>query len=131
MITILADHNIEGQALLLWGALSAGGWLDFFPMQLVFFTDVGLPEDSTDREVWRFAQTNQMIILTDNRNMDGPDSLEQTMREENTLTSLPILTIGRTSRITQAEYRERCAIRIMEIAMELDDNLGVGRLFIP
>lgn len=131
MIKLLADHNIEGQALLLWGALNAGGWLDFLSMGLVFFTDVGLPEDSTDREVWRFAQTNQMILLTDNRNMEGADSLEQTIRDENTLASLPILTIGRTSRITQAAYRERCAIRIIEIALEIDDYLGVGRLFIP
>ncbi len=38
--------------------------------------------------VWRFTQEKGMILLTDNRNMEGQNSLEQTIREENTLTSL-------------------------------------------
>ncbi len=27
-MTILADHNLEGQALLLWGVFAHEGWLD-------------------------------------------------------------------------------------------------------
>jgi hypothetical protein len=49
MITILADHNIEGQALLLWGTLGAAGWLELIPLRLVRFAEVGLPHTSTDR----------------------------------------------------------------------------------
>jgi hypothetical protein len=30
-----------------------------------------LPKDSSDRVVWRFAQANQMILLTANRRMKG------------------------------------------------------------
>ncbi len=33
--------------------------------------------DASDRLVWRYAQENQMMILTANRNMKGEDSLEQ------------------------------------------------------
>jgi hypothetical protein len=95
MITILADHNIEGQALLLWGTVGAAGWLELVPLRLVRFAEVGLPHTSSDREVWRFAQANQMYLLTDNRNMEGGDSLEQTIRDENTEMSLPVVTIGR------------------------------------
>ena len=58
MITILADRDVEGQAFLVWGTLSATGWLELLPMRLVRFADVGLPYDSTDREVWRFAQAS-------------------------------------------------------------------------
>ena len=94
MITVLADHNIEGQALLLWGTLGAAGWLELVPMRLVRFIEVGLPYTSSDREVWHFAQANQMYLLTDNRNMEGGDSLEQTIRDANTERSLPVLTIG-------------------------------------
>ena len=72
-----------------------------------------------------------MILLTNNRNMEGADSLEQTIREENRPTSLPVLTIGDFDRITDRVYRERCAIRLLEIVVYLDDYLGVGRLFIP
>ena len=48
MITILVDHDVEGQAFLLWGTLSAMGWLELLPMRLVRLADVGLPDDSTD-----------------------------------------------------------------------------------
>jgi hypothetical protein len=41
-----------------------------------------------------FAQAQKMILLTANRNMEGDDSLEQTIRNENTLISLPVLTIA-------------------------------------
>jgi hypothetical protein len=34
-----------------------------------------------------------MILLTGNRNLKDPDSLEQTIREENTPFSLPVITI--------------------------------------
>ena len=37
MITILADRDVEGQAFLLWGTLSATGWLELLPMRLVRF----------------------------------------------------------------------------------------------
>ncbi|BBD69928.1 hypothetical protein NIES4072_27360 [Nostoc commune NIES-4072] len=50
--------------------------------------------NSDDRVVWRLAQENQMILLTANRSIKGKDSLEQVIREENTLASLPVITIG-------------------------------------
>lgn len=131
MITVLADRNIEGQALLLWGTLGAAGWLELVPMRLVRFEEVGLPHDSTDRDVWRFAQANRMLLLTDNRNMAGTDSLEQTIREENSATSYPVITVGRGDRLIERAYRERCAARLIEIVLYLDDYLGAGRLFIP
>jgi hypothetical protein len=131
MITILADHNIEGQALLLWGTLGAAGWLELVPLRLVRFAEVGLPHTSSDREVWRFAQANQMYLLTDNRNMEGGDSLEQTIRDENTELSLPVLTIGRVDRMTERSYREACAARVLDIVLYPEDHVGAGRLFIP
>ncbi|MCG8349920.1 MAG: hypothetical protein MI924_19315 [Chloroflexales bacterium] len=131
MITVLADHNIEGQALLLWGTLSAAGWLELVPLRLVRFAEIGLPADSTDRTVWRFAQAQQMYLLTDNRNMEGDDSLEQTIREENRATSLPVLTIGRVARLTKRSYREACAARLLEIVLYPEDYVGAGRIFIP
>jgi hypothetical protein len=131
MITILSDHDVEGKVFLLWGAVTASGWLELLPLRLVRFRDVGLPPDSTDRAVWRFAQAHGMILLTNNRNMEGVDSLEQTIREENTPNALPALTIGDFDRITERVYRENCATRLLEILVYLDDYLGVGRLFIP
>ncbi len=122
---------MEGHAILLWGTLAAEGWLETIPLRLVTFAEMGLPPNSSDREVWRFAQAQHMILLTDNRSMKGQDSLEQTIREENTSTAIPVITIGRLDRLDEREYREQCAVRLAEIALDLDEYLGTGRLFIP
>ena len=90
-----------------------------------------LAYNSTDRDVWRFAQDNQMLLLTDNRNMVGADSLEQTIRDENQVTSLPVITLSRADRVIEQSYRERCATRLLDIILGLDNYLGTGRVFIP
>ena len=131
MITILVDHNIEGQAIALWGTLSAGGWLELLQLRLVTFATVGLSPDSTDREVWHFAQEHGMVLLTSNRRMRDVDALEQTIREENAAASLPVLTIGNVKRMIEKAYRERCAARLIEIALDLESYWGTGRIFIP
>jgi hypothetical protein len=129
--TVLVDHNIEGQAILLWGTLAADGWLELVPLRLATFAEVGLSINSSDRVVWRFAQAKQMLLLTDNRSMRGDDSLQRTLREENTPSSLPVLTIGSIERMDEREYRERCAARLVEIVLDLEIYLGSSRLFIP
>jgi hypothetical protein len=131
MTTVLVDHNVEGQAVLLWGTLATEGWLELVPLRLATFAEIGLSLESSDRAVWRFAQAQRMLLLTDNRSMKGADSLEQTIREENTSSALPVLTIGNVGRLDEREYRERCARRLVEIVLDLEYYLGVGRVFIP
>lgn len=128
---VLIDHNIEGQAIILWGALASEGWLELVTIESKMFKDVKLPVDSDDRFVWRFAQANSMILLTDNRNMTGRDSLEQTIREENRTNSLPVITIGDIDRLDGKAYRGRCVSRLVDIALDLNNYLGTGRVFIP
>ena len=118
MTTILVDHNMEGQAILLWDTLIKTELPDLLQMKMVMFADVGLPDNSNDREVWRFAQSHQMIILTDNRSDNDEDSLEQTIREENTNNSMPVLTTGRLDKLKEKNYRKKCAERIAEIVLE-------------
>jgi len=117
--------------MLLWGTLTAEGWPELLALRLLTFPQVGLPYNSSDREVWRFVQAQQMLLLTANRRMRGEDTLEHTIREENTLTSFPVLTIGNAARLVERAYRERCAIRLVEIGLELQNYLGTGRVFIP
>lgn len=110
---ILVDHNMKGH------------------VEMVMFADVGLAVNSSDREVWRFAQTHRMILLTDNRNMKGNDSLAQTLAEENTSGSFPVITIGKVDRLKERDYRERCVFRLVEIMANVENFLGAGRIFIP
>jgi len=128
---LLVDHDIEGYTVLLWGGLIAEGWLELAEINFVMFTTVGLAFDSNDRDVWRFAQANGMVLLTSNRNMQDDHSLEQTIRQENTKDSLPVITISEVQRLDKKSYRDRCIARLVEIALDLDNYLGTGRIFVP
>jgi hypothetical protein len=130
-VIFLIDHNIEGQSLILFGSITSEGWLETLPIRFISFDEVELPITSSDRVVWRFAQENQMILLTANRSMKGEDSLEQVIREECLPTSLPVVTFANVDRIIEREYREECVDRLIEIALYLENYLGVSRLFIP
>lgn len=127
----LIDHNIEGQATWLWGTIVAEGWLDWIEIQFITFEQVKLSIESSDRVVLRFAQENKMIVLTANRSMKGKDSLEEVIRNENKLDSLPVITLGSIDRMEERTYRERCAARLIEIAIDIENSMGVGRIFIP
>ncbi|MDX2239686.1 MAG: ACP S-malonyltransferase [Leptolyngbyaceae cyanobacterium bins.302] len=128
----LVDHNLEGHALLLSGNIASLGWLAILPIHFVTLEEAELAVSSNDRVVWRFAQANQMVLLTANRSMKGKNSLEQVMREENTSTSLPVVTIGDADRVlTDPDYRNCCVDRLIEIVFDIDDYRGTMRLFIP
>jgi predicted nuclease of predicted toxin-antitoxin system len=130
-MTFLVDYNLDGYALVFLGILAKLGWLELISIQFVTFKEAGLSMDSSDRVVWRYAQTNHMMILTANRNMKGEESLEQVIREENIASSFPVVTIGDLSRLDEFDYREQCVDRLIEIVLDIDNYMGVGRLFIP
>jgi hypothetical protein len=129
---LLVDHNLEGHALLLSGGMTNQGWQELYPIRFVLMEEVSLPKDSSDRVVWRFAQANQMILLTANRRMKGKDSLEQVLREEATLTSLPVVTIGDADRVlNDGDYRDLCVTRLLEIVLYIENYWGTRRIFVP
>ena len=128
----LVDHNLEGQALILFGAIAQQGWLDLVTIQFLTFVEVDLPINSNDRIVWRFAQEKGMILLTANRRMKGKDSLEQVIREENTSISLPVITISNPEQlVANPNYRERCVESLIEIVLDVESYYGTRRIFIP
>lgn len=128
---VLLDHHLKKQGILLWATMGSEGWLKLLDIPMLTFEDVRLPIDSRDRDVWRFAQEKRLILLTGNRNKDGLDSLEQTIRDENTSESLPVVTIGITERLEERAYREQCAERLVEIILNIENYLGIGRIYIP
>ncbi|NJL55798.1 ACP S-malonyltransferase [bacterium] len=131
-MNFLVDHNLRGHSVILAGSLAASGWLDLISIRFIMFEEVGLAIDSDDRVVWRCAQANEMILLTANRSMKGEDSLEQVMREENTLDSLPVVTVGNIDRLlAEPEYRDRCTNRLVDIVVSIEDYRGTRRIFIP
>jgi hypothetical protein len=134
MQVILADHNCEGQAKLIFEALQYDGiWLDLAPMELRWFRDIGLATSASDEIVWRFCQERGYLLLTGNRtNDDKAESLESVVHQLFTTDSLPVLTISNLKRVKPAPaYRKRCAVRLAEIVYDLPSYRGTMRLFIP
>ena len=128
---ILIDVNLEGDAELLFAVLVKEGWAELLDLAFVYFPEAALPADSDDTTVWRYAQTNGMLLLTNNRNDEDETSLTATIRRENAAASLPVLTVANLSRLKEFAYRRAVAERIAEILFYLEDYLGTGRLFIP
>lgn len=131
MITVLFDNDISGHCDLFRGTVISTGWAEYQLIEFRSFTEAGLERDSPDRAIWRFCQRQGFLLLTGNRNQDAPDSLEQTIQEENTADSLPVITISQPQRLIEAEYRERCVHSLIEITLHLNNFLGSARLFIP
>ncbi len=131
-MNFLIDHNMRGHSEILLGNLAGQGWLELLPIRFFTFRDMRLSSDSNDRVVWQLAQKNKMILLTANRSMKGKDSLEQVIREENTEMSFPVITIGDADRLLGDRiYRNQCIDRILEILLNIEIWMGVGRLFVP
>ncbi|HEX6797861.1 MAG TPA: hypothetical protein VF116_09145 [Ktedonobacterales bacterium] len=63
--------------------------------------------------------------------MSEPDSLEQTIREDATETSLPVLTFTAIERLRDSTYWEACAERLVEVILYPEKFNGTGRQYIP
>jgi len=128
---ILVDHNIEGGAALLFATLQEGGWAEFLDLSFLYFPQTPLGESSDDTTVWRYAQAQHALLLTDNRNRRGEDSLQATVERENHPQALPVLTVGSKERLNDPEYRLRVALGIVDVIIYLDNYRGAGRIFLP
>ncbi|MFO0965386.1 MAG: hypothetical protein U0793_07345 [Gemmataceae bacterium] len=134
MPIILIDVNIEGQAARLWGRMQRPEWREFTAgLDVVFrrFRDVGLDESTPDDVVWRFCQRNGFYLLTSNRNEEGEDSLEATLRREGTPDSVPVLTLPLPDRVyDNPDLVDRVVDKRLDYIMFPERTRGAGRLFL-
>lgn len=135
MPTILADVNILGQVQHVARLIEASSWRDLWDglsMRLLAFEDIGLSPEASDAEVWRRCQEQQIVLITANRNADGPDSLQAIIEKYNTADSLPVLTLGKSQEVMRnREYAEAVVERLLDIMMRLEELRGTGRLYLP
>lgn len=135
MPAILADQNIKGQVNYLLELCDSRTWGELWhaiDCEALSFELLGLPGDASDAAIWQTCQDNEIVLITSNRNADGPESLEVTVRERATVSSLPILTIADPDRILEnRDYAGRVVERLLEILIDLDAFRGAGRLYLP
>ena len=132
MPAIMADHDIEGQMQVLLRLLTSGEWHTLWTelaVRVESFTSLSLPVDISDAALWRLCQTQQLILITGNRNQEGPESLEAMIQTSNIPASLPVLTIGEPQRILNSrEYTRRVVERLMEYLIDVENLRGTGRV---
>ena len=66
---------------------------------LCTFEDFDLSEDATDATIWHTCQEHDILMITGNRNAEGPESLEMTIRHRNIPNFPPVLTLADPDRI--------------------------------
>jgi hypothetical protein len=83
-------------------------------------------------EVWNVCQAEELILITDNRNLDSEDSLEATIRRNNSPESLPVFTIADMNQFrTNNPYAECVVEALYDDLLRIDDVRGTGRLDLP
>jgi hypothetical protein len=75
------------------------------------------------------TEYNISYILDTSASMDSGELLRA--KNAYTANSFPVLTIGSLARLDEADYREQCVERLIEIVLDIDNYKGAGRLFIP
>ena len=135
MPAIVADHDIEGQVRVLLRLLTSAAWSAIWhelAIRVESFAGLELPENTSDATLWQFCQTQQIILITGNRNKAGPEALEAVIERSNPPTSLPVLTIGAPPRVLSSRaYAERVATRLLEVLLDVEQYRGTGRLYLP
>lgn len=135
MLGLMADNDIQGQFKELLHVFLSPTWRDVWDglhVSIQTFETVGLARSAADVLVWQVCQSRQVVLVTGNRKSVGPDSLEATIRSQNTPDSLPVVTISGPKLIPRNRiYTERVAEKILEYLLEIDNYRGAGRIWVP
>jgi hypothetical protein len=132
---ILADHNADGHLEVLLRTLLSDDWLDMWnelDVPVLTFVGLGLAPDVDDVTLWRTCQHEQVVLITNNRNAEGPESLQYVLDTETTIACLPVLTLANAERIrTDKRYAEQTAVRLLEYLLDIENYRGTARIYVP
>lgn len=132
---ILADNDVRGQVEYLVALMQTEPWREFWldlGLALFDFEDVGLTAASADMEVWERCQADELVLITGNRNLAGPDSLEATIRLRNTSQCLPVFTLADVKKMNASKaYAEQVVETLIDYLQRIDTVRGAGRLYLP
>ncbi len=134
---ILADADVEGQLEVLVGIIHSTMWREFWEhlrIRVYSFEELGLTSNAADVFVWRACQRRQIVLVTDNRNKHGDDSLEATLLRENHPNHLPVFTLSNARRIRimkDKAFAAATAEKMIQYLLDIERLRGTGRLYLP
>lgn len=130
MPAIMADHDVEGDFDTVLWTLMSGEWRELWNelnCSVESFRSLEISDNTSDVELWRLCQERQVILITGNRNREGPNSLQYAIEQFNTPACLPVFTIGAPGRA----IRHRLVTRLVEYLIDIESVRGAGRLHLP
>jgi hypothetical protein len=132
---ILGDANLDGQVRILVQILESPSWRDLWEsleLTVLKFADLGLDGAARDNVIWDTCQSEDVILLTANRNNDGPTSLEECIRQHNRPHCLPVFTFADAKKFQRSRrYAHRVVESLLEHLIDIENYRGVGRLYLP
>ncbi|MGL4552003.1 MAG: hypothetical protein ACRC33_12560 [Gemmataceae bacterium] len=115
--------NVQGHVPYLrrlFDAVGLGPILDELNLEIATFPDSGLARDLDDRRLRVHCQQEGWVLLTENRNHDGPTSLHATLGEFWRPGHLPVLTLANKGRFEDdVRYALTVAEDVAEILFDL------------
>jgi hypothetical protein len=132
---ILADNDVLGQVDYLVARMQSEPRREFWEdlgLRLFHFEDMSLAPTATDLEIWQCCQAEQVVLITGNRTLSGPDSLEATIRQHNTADCLPVFTIADVNKVNTSNlYADQVIETMLDYLQRIEALPGAGRLYIP
>lgn len=96
------------------------------------FADLGLTRDAQDNVIWEALRARDAILITANRNQDGPNSLGSMIARKDSVSAMPVLTISNPNKISRSkEYALHVIDSLFEHLVDIELRRGTGRLYIP
>src|SRR5262245_51078176 len=122
MQRILSDHDVQGHVSHLMDICQMPPWVDLWrelECVLCTFEDCDLSEDATDATIWHTWQDHDILLITGNRNAEGPESLAMTLRQRNTSNCLPVLTLADPDRLQRDRQDAEAVVeRLFEVLID-------------
>jgi hypothetical protein len=135
VFNVLLDEQLTGYVGYFRALAASDTWTaisDLLDVRFANFPEMGLAAGTVDRDLWHYCQAQGIYLLTDNRNQQGTDSLEETIRQYNTPASLPIFTVSDRDRFANDRaYADRVIGALFDRLIDASNLVGTGRLFLP
>ncbi len=137
MLGLLLDVNIHEYAAALRRnlvQLDLVELLDQSGLNIVTFSDLGIADHTDDQTLWMRCQVEGWVLFTENRNQDGPTSLETTLRTFWTAGQLPVLTLGSKRRFRQErDYSLVVSADVLEYILDIQEGKyrDQPRIYVP
>jgi hypothetical protein len=110
---IATDNDMVGAVRVFRRILASPEWVELtatLEIEFIELKDVALPADASDIAVWQSSQEVGALLITGNRS-SGEGSSDQTIAEQGSPESLPVLTIGDPRRVIRDPvYARECAL---------------------